>query len=412
MQGQHMHYDSIGDLARRIRSREVSPVDVVETCLRRIEALNPRLNAFITVMRDEARERAKAAEADIAAGLWRGPLHGVPVAVKDFYDTAGVRTTAGAEPLKERIASADAECVKRLRQAGAVIVGKTNMDAFGMATTGMTSCFGAVLNPWDIKYVPGGSSAGSAAAVAAGLCYATVDTDAVGSVRLPAACCAVVGFKGSYGSISVKGILGDEPVDDFIRWMGHAGLTTRSAADAALMVAALADGIDPAFLEKAVRCDTAIRIGMGNNLSPALEVRQALDRAVTVLRSIGYHVGEAAVPFGDASQGSMDKVQVDRAAIAGQAFVDVDVIVLPTLASTVPTVEEAAKDPEQAVSAETTAFANYYGLPVASVPCGFDRNGMPIGLQIVGKPGDDAVVLNISQQYERAAGLGSRHPID
>jgi aspartyl-tRNA(Asn)/glutamyl-tRNA(Gln) amidotransferase subunit A len=191
-----MYYERIGELSRRIHEQTVSPVEVVDACLKRIETLNPTLNAFITVMADDAREQAKAAEVEIQAGKWRGPLHGLPVAVKDFFDTAGVRTTAGAAQFKDRVPDTDADVVKRLRHAGAIVIGKTNMDALGMATTGLTSYFGPVRNPWNGDYVTGGSSAGSAAAVAAGLCFATVDTDAVGSVRLPAACCGVVGFKG------------------------------------------------------------------------------------------------------------------------------------------------------------------------------------------------------------------------
>jgi aspartyl-tRNA(Asn)/glutamyl-tRNA(Gln) amidotransferase subunit A len=405
-----MHYESIGELSNRIREQTVSPVEVVEACLTRIETLNPTLNAFITVMTDDARARAKTAEAEIRAGKWRGPLHGVPMAVKDFYDTAGVTTTAGFEQFKDRVPDRDAEAVKRLRQAGAIVIGKTNMDALGMATTGLTSYFGPVRNPWNRDYVTGGSSAGSAAAVAAGLCFATLDTDAVGSGRLPAACCGVVGFKGSADLISMKGILGDQPVDDFVRWMAHAALTTRSAADTALVLNVLADRNDD-FVAAVARNDTRVRIGVGNNFRATTEVMQAFDNAVRDLHDAGFDTRDTAVPFGDSSQGSMATVEADRARIAAQAFSDVDVIVLPTLDSTVPTVAEATANPEQGVSAETTAFANYYGLPVASVPCGFDSHDMPIGLQIVGKPGDERTVLNVAHQYEAAATIGLRHPI-
>jgi aspartyl-tRNA(Asn)/glutamyl-tRNA(Gln) amidotransferase subunit A len=405
-----MYYDSIGRLSRRIHDRTTSPVEVVDMCLKRIETLNPTLNAFITVMADDAREQAKAAAAEIKAGKWRGPLHGVPVAVKDFYDTAGVATTAGFGQFKDRVPDADAEAVKRLRRAGAIVVGKTNMDALGMATTGLTSAFGPVRNPWNREYVTGGSSAGSAAAVAAGLCFATVDTDAVGSVRLPAACCGVVGFKGSSDLISTKGILGDQPVDDFIRWMAHAGVTTRGAADTALVLNALADRGDD-FAAAVARADTKVRIGVGNNFSADAEVTHAFDKAVTVLRDAGYDTRDAAVPFGDAGQGSLASIEADRAGIAAEAFADVDVILLPTLDSTVPTVAVASTNPQQGVSAETTAFANYYSLPAASVPCGFDRHDMPIGLQIVGKPGDERTVLNVAHRYELAARAASRHPI-
>ena len=405
-----LHYESIEKLSQRIHERAVSPVEVVEACLKRIEALNPTLNAFITVMADEARDQAESAAAEINAGRWRGPLHGVPVAVKDFYDTAGVTTTAGFEPFKDRVPDTDAEAVKRLRHAGAIVIGKTNMDALGMATTGLTSYFGPVRNPWNSAYVTGGSSAGSAAAVAAGLCFATVDTDAVGSVRLPAACCGVVGFKGSSDLISTKGILGDQPVDDFIHWMAHAAVTTRSAADAALVLNVLADRDDD-FAAETARADTRVRIGVGNNFAADAEVRQAFDTAVIALRNAGYGTRDTAVPFGDSSQGNMASIEADRAGIAAQAFRDVDVIVLPTLDSTVPTVAAASTNPEQGVSAEATAFANYYSLPVASVPCGFDSHDMPIGLQIVGKPGDERTVLNVARQYELAAKVGPKHPI-
>jgi aspartyl-tRNA(Asn)/glutamyl-tRNA(Gln) amidotransferase subunit A len=405
-----MYYDSIGELSKRVREQTVSPVDVVEACLKRIESLNPTLNAFITVMAEDAREQARAADAEIKAGKWRGPLHGIPVAVKDFYDTAGIITTAGSEQFKDRVPHTDAEAVKRLRQAGAIVIGKTNMDALGMATTGLTSYFGAVRNPWDSDYVTGGSSAGSAAAVSAGLCFATVDTDAVGSVRLPAACCGVVGFKGSSDLISTRGILGDQPVDDFIRWMSHAAVTTRSAADTALVLHVLTDR-DEDFAAAVARPNTKLRIGVGNNFAADAEVKRAFDNAVTTLRDAGYKTRDAAVPFGDPSQGDMASIETDRAGIAAEAFADVDVIVLPTLDSTVPTVDVAATNPEQGVSAEITAFANYYSLPVASVPCGFDNHGMPIGLQIVGKPRDEHTVLNVAHQYELAAKVALRHPI-
>ena len=405
-----MYYERIGELSRRIHEQTVSPVEVVDACLKRIETLNPTLNAFITVMADDAREQAKAAEVEITAGKWRGPLHGLPVAVKDFFDTAGVRTTAGAEQFKDRVPDTDADVVKRLRDAGAIVIGKTNMDALGMATTGLTSYFGPVRNPWNGDYVTGGSSAGSAAAVAAGLCFATVDTDAVGSVRLPAACCGVVGFKGGSDLITINGILGDQPVDAFIRWMAHAGVTTRSAADTALVLNVLA-GRGEDFAAGIAKADTKVRIGVGHNFAADAEVKHAFDKAVATLRNAGYDTRDAVVPFGDSSQLRMTSIEADRAGIAAEAFADVDVILLPTLNTTVPTVAVAATNPQQGIAAETTAFANYYSLPAASVPCGFDSHGMPIGLQIVGKPGDERTVLNLADQYARAAKADLKPPI-
>jgi aspartyl-tRNA(Asn)/glutamyl-tRNA(Gln) amidotransferase subunit A len=192
--------------------------------------------------------------------------------------------------------------------------------------------------------------------------------------------------------------------------MAHAAVTTRSVSDTALVLNAVADR-DEDFGAGIVRPDTKVRIGVGNNFTADAEVKRAFDKVVTVLSNAGYEIREAAAPFGDPSQGNMATIEADRRGIAAEAFADVDIILLPTLGSTVPTVAEAAMDPEQAVSAETTAFANYYSLPVASVPCGFDSHGMPIGLQIVGKPGGERTVLNVAHQYELAAGIGSSHPI-
>src|SRR5262249_12905309 len=189
-----LHYSSITELSSRIRGGAISPVEVVTTCLERIEQLNPGLNAFITVLPEEAVDRARKAESEIAAGRWRGPLHGIPVGVKDFFDTAGVRTTAAFEQFRNRVPKKDSAVAARLKEAGAIVVGKTNMHTLGTGTTGLESSFGPVKNPWNAGVIPGGSSSGSAAAVAAGMCYATVDTDAIGSCRLPSACCGVTGF--------------------------------------------------------------------------------------------------------------------------------------------------------------------------------------------------------------------------
>src|SRR5262245_37423934 len=180
-------YMTINEVSTRIRDKLVSPVALTDACLARIEALNPRLNAFITVMADAARDAAAAADSEVRAGRWRGPLHGIPIAVKDFYDTAGIKTTAAFERFANRIPTKDADVVTRLKTAGAIVIGKTNMDTLGMATTGLVSFFGPVKNPWKADYIAGGSSSGSAVAVATGMCFATVDTDAIGSCRLPAA---------------------------------------------------------------------------------------------------------------------------------------------------------------------------------------------------------------------------------
>jgi len=179
-------YLTIAEISELIRLQKISPLELVTGCLERIERFNPTLNAFITVIYDEALKNAREAEKEIRSGKWKGPLHGIPVGVKDFYDTAGIRTTAASAHFKDRIPKKDADAVIKLKEAGAIIIGKTNMHELGMGTTSVVSYFGSVHNPWSKDYVAGGSSGGSAAAVAAGLCYATVDTDAVGSCRLPA----------------------------------------------------------------------------------------------------------------------------------------------------------------------------------------------------------------------------------
>jgi Asp-tRNA(Asn)/Glu-tRNA(Gln) amidotransferase A subunit family amidase len=292
---------SLCDVSDAIRQRKVSPVDVVSSCLERIERLQPRLNAFITVAADAALSAAETAAKDIEQGHWKGPLHGIPIGLKDFYDTAGLRTTAAFERFKNRVPANDAAAVDKLKRAGAIVIGKTNMHTLGMGTTGLESAFGPVSNPWNSSYIPGGSSSGSSAAVASGLCYATLDTDAIGSCRLPAACCGVVGYKGSYGS-------------------------------------------------------------------------------------------------------------VDREAINGLTFKDIDVLVLPTTSSPTPTVER-ARGNELALSPELTMFANYYALPAISMRCGADSRGLPLGLQLVARRGDDASVLQLASQYEAATQFTRQRPI-
>jgi aspartyl-tRNA(Asn)/glutamyl-tRNA(Gln) amidotransferase subunit A len=394
-------YGRIGEVSARIRDGSLSPVGVVQACLSRIARLNPSLNAFITVLADDAMAHARIAASDVAAGRWRGPLHGIPIAIKDFYDTAGVKTTAAAAQFKHRVPARDADSVARLKDAGAIVVGKTNMDRLGMGTTGLVSDFGPVRNPWDDAYIPGGSSSGSAAAVAAGLCYATLDTDAVGSCRLPAACCGVVGFKGTSGAISARGILDGEPVDEAILWLSHPGLTTRSASDTAILLDALAG---PGAAD-----GTRLRIGIADRFKADEAVTAAFHGAIDVLRRLDHHVAAADARFDTPRFGDVHAIEGDRKAISSVAFKDTDVFVLPTIPTSVPAVKDASGNP-QALSAANTMFANYFGLPAVSVPCGFDQRGLPIGLQLVGKPGGDHTVLRLAQQYEAASPFRGRHP--
>ena len=404
-------YDTLQHVAKRIKSQKLSPVEVVDACLQRIEALNPKLNAFITIFADEAREQAQKAEAEIKAGKWRGPLHGIPVGIKDFYDTAGIKTTAGFEHFKDRVPTKDAVSVSKLKKAGASLIRKMNMHQSGMGTTGLESYFGPVRNPWNPEYIPGGSSSGSAAAVASGMCYATLDTDAIGSCRLPAACCGVVGLKGTYGLISAKGILEGQPADEMILWLSHPAITARSVEDTAIMLDSLAEPnrfTKPASFVRALARKRKLRIGLTVNFKADEEVRSAFGKAVETIRSLGYSMREVIAPFGDSDAG-ITNIEADRKAIAGQAFNDIDLLVLPTTTTTVPTIRDAGANP-QALSPENTAFANYYGLPAISVLCGFDRHGLPLGLQVVGKPWDEGAVLRLAYEFQAITAHLRKHP--
>ncbi len=229
---------SLAEVSELVRRKKVSPVELTRACLARVERLNPRLNAFITVTAEQALADARAAESDIAKGRWRGPLHGIPIALKDLFDTAGVRTTAASAIFEDRVPSEDAEVVRRLRAAGAVVLGKLNMHEFAYGDSSAQSHFGPVRNPWDLNRVPGGSSGGSAAAVATGLCYAALGSDTGGSIRQPAAYCGIAGLKPTYGLVSTRGVVP-------LSWsLDHVGPMCRTVADVALTLQPIA-GHDP-----------------------------------------------------------------------------------------------------------------------------------------------------------------------
>ena len=293
----------ISELARDIRERRLSPVALAEQCLSRIEALNPGLNAFITVTSDLAREQAAKVDREIAAGRWRGPLHGIPVAVKDFYDTAGVRTTAGFRQFEHRVPAEDAELVVKLRDAGAVLLGKTNMHRLGMGTTSLESDFGPVVNPWSANHVAGGSSGGSCVALAAGLCFATVDTDAVGSGRLPAAICGVSCHKPTFGTLSATGVLAGERTEPAILKLSHPCVTARSVDDVSPVFEALTTArvdresggqVSPGLVP--IR-----RIGVVTNFKANDEMRAAFQRMVAPLATMDIATREVRVPFESAT---------------------------------------------------------------------------------------------------------------
>ncbi|HEV8493247.1 MAG TPA: amidase, partial [Candidatus Angelobacter sp.] len=226
------------EAGQQVRAKKLSPVELTQSCLKQIERLNPKLNAFITVTAESALAQAREAEAEIQKGHWRGLLHGVPLALKDLFDTAGVKTTAASGLFKDRVPTQDGEIVRRLKDAGAVLLGKLNMHEFAYGGSGVISYYGPVHNPWSLDHETGGSSSGSAVAMAAGLCYGSVGSDTGGSIRQPSAYCGTVGLKPTYGRVSTRGVIP-------LSWLyDHVGPMTRTVADAAAMLQVLA-GYDP-----------------------------------------------------------------------------------------------------------------------------------------------------------------------
>src|SRR5271166_1866591 len=234
---------TLTEAAQLLRDRRLSSVELTHACLANIERLNPVLNAFITVTDELALRQAKQADAELAAGKYRGPLHGIPIALKDLIDVAGVPTTAASRQLTHRISQHDAAIVARLKHAGAVIVGKTNLHEFAFGGSGVVSAYGPVRNPWDTSRITGGSSSGSAAAVAAGMCVAAIGTDTAGSVRIPAALCGIVGHRPSAGICSSEGII------PLRKSFDTAGPMTRTAEDAWTLLQTLSGGSAPASVE-------------------------------------------------------------------------------------------------------------------------------------------------------------------
>ena len=390
--------ESIFAISESMRRRESSAGALLDAALERIDRMNPTLNAFITVTRELAREQAGKADAEIRSGRWRGPLHGIPVAVKDFYDTAGIRTTAGFAQFADRVPTENAAVVNRLHGAGAVIVGKTNMHRLGAGTTSLESDFGPVVNPWSRRRVAGGSSGGSAVAVATGMCLATVDTDAVGSGRIPAAICGVTCFKPTFGVIDASGILGDEPPPDpTIPLLSHPCFTARTPDDVAAIFAAFVDR--PVARPVPVR-----RLGVVTNYTATKEIRQAFDRFVSSLAALNVELVERTAPFDDARFDAA-AIRRDRADTSRDDFAGIDALALPTLTAPPPPIDEARDQGELAVSPNNTFFCNYFGVPAISVQAGFLADDLPFGAQFVGPRGADDVILSLAREFQRTAGF-------
>jgi aspartyl-tRNA(Asn)/glutamyl-tRNA(Gln) amidotransferase subunit A len=449
--------ETIIELAPRLRRKEVSPLELTRACLDRIEKLNSTLNAFIRVNSESALAEARSAENEIARGDWRGPLHGIPIALKDLIDTAGTLTTAGSALYQNRVPTGDAEVVRRLRLAGAVILGKNNLHEFAYGGSSLVSFFGDVHNPCNAAHIAGGSSGGSAAAVAAGLCYAAIGTDTAGSIREPASLCGCVGFKPTYGRVSARGVIP-------LSWsLDHVGPLTASVGDAAVVLQAIA-GYDPldifsvdipvadyvSAFSSGSEGAKSLRIGIPRryfyedlDAEVAAAVEEALgviktliaevhevkievssDRTVQAAESYAFHAENVAqspelyqaetlrrICSGaniSAPEYIQRRLEMDRERRrARDFFASVDLLVTPTTPIPAPAIADLRKDPAALRPAElillrNTRPFNVWGLPAISVPCGFTKSGLPIGLQIAGPHWREDLVLRLAQAYERA----------
>jgi aspartyl-tRNA(Asn)/glutamyl-tRNA(Gln) amidotransferase subunit A len=450
----------IHQLAPLLERKEISPVELFNEAIERIHQLQPKLNSFITITEEEGRKAATEAESEIRKGQYRGPLHGIPISIKDLFATRGVRTTAGSKVLAKWIPDFDATAVARLHQAGMVLVGKTNMHEFAYGVTNDNPHYGPARNPWDPTRVPGGSSGGSAAAVASSQCTASLGSDTGGSIRTPAAVCGVVGLKPTYGRVSRYGAIP-------LAWsLDHVGPLTKSVEDAAIMLAAIAgpDPKDPSaslrplpdyrkemqgsisgvrlgvprqyFLEhvdpeiqKLVTAAIRQLASMGTTSVevdiPDLESCSAMEAHITLAEATSYHEPYLKRQADAYSPGVRTNLEAGRYLLAtdyvksqrartllqrnfNEAFNRADVIVSPTLPAFSPPVGEVWVQSGDLHENVIDAFLRFNipydltGFPAISIPCGLSSTGLPIGLQIAGRAFDETTVLRVANAYEQS----------
>jgi aspartyl-tRNA(Asn)/glutamyl-tRNA(Gln) amidotransferase subunit A len=462
---------TIADLATKIRARQVSPVELTEAALAQAERLQPSLDSFITILHDTARQQAKEQEAALMRGEYHGPLHGIPIGIKDNIATAGIRTTVGSKVLANNIPTEDAEVVRRCKEAGAIILGKENLEEFAAGPTSNNPHYGAVHNPWKLDCVPGGSSGGSGANVAACVTFASLGTDLGGSVRLPGTFCGVVGLKQTFGRVSQRGLLVTSFNGD------HIGPLTRSVRDSALMLQVIAgyDPLEPSTVPVPVDDYTAqlgqavrgLKMGMPTHhyfelLDP--EVESSVRQAIAALEGLGVELREVALPMMQyvgalRITGMADSVvthepflatgrqdygpDVLYRTLAGQFVLardyskamkvqrlikeeharvlqEVDVLVTPTAPVPAPPIgaqtvtlggtAHRVRGPGSGVISKNTSPSNATGLPAITVPCGFTAAGLPIGLQLIGRPFEEALLFQVAHAYEAVSPAHGRHP--
>jgi aspartyl-tRNA(Asn)/glutamyl-tRNA(Gln) amidotransferase subunit A len=468
---------TIRELSQKLFDRSISPVELTHECLDRIEKLNPILNAFITVTAESALERARLAEREIFRGHYLGPLHGIPIGLKDIINVAGVRTTAASAqfstppstppgtppgtPPKDRVPTEDAQVVRRLRCGGAIILGKQNLHECAYGGSSMISYFGEVHNPWDPARIAGGSSGGSAASVAVGMGFAAIGSDTAGSIRLPAAYCGIVGLKPTYGRVSTRGVVPLASSYD------HVGPLTTSVYDAALMLQVLsdydspnpcADKPVPSLVSAFDELPANLRIGVPrafffDDLDPeiadavekAIQIFAALhaeirdikldvstDRTLASAEAYAYHKefvdrspelyqpatlariqAGANISAHDALRASRD-LQASRHDIQ-EVFDEVDVLLTPTVPIPPPLIADLRAHPDnlrpqELLMLRNTRPFNVWGIPTISIPCGFTKDGLPIGLQLASAPWRGIVLLQAAHAYEQATGWHKMRP--
>jgi aspartyl-tRNA(Asn)/glutamyl-tRNA(Gln) amidotransferase subunit A len=448
---------TISEAADLIYWRTISPLELTRAHLRRIDQIDPLLNSFITVTTDSALEQARQAEEELKQGKPRGPLHGIPIALKDLYETSGIYTTGGSSFFTDFMPQYDAVVVRKLREAGAVILGKLNMHEIALGVTNENPHFGSCNNPWDVRCVSGGSSGGSAAALSSGLCLGSMGSDSGGSIRIPAALCGVVGLKPTFGRISLRGVMP-------LSWnLDHAGPMGRNVRDVALLLGAVAgyDPLDPVSVNQPVpdylvQIEDGVRgwrVALASDLfftDPSVvdaNVQTAIIVAGKVFEDLGAYVEEAS--FHDANQAARANgllVTSDAAAYhrerlehrpqdfgadvlmrlqAGRAYTSTeyvqtrrlqtiltrqfeeffnkyDILLTPTTPVAAPRrgIADAAGQPRQ-LTRFTSPF-NLTGLPAISIPCGFTLDGLPIGLQIITKSWGEVELLRAAFAYQEA----------
>ncbi len=454
-----LHFETLTEVGRKLRSGETTAVALTERMLERIDACNSRLNAYVTVTAALAREQARQADEELSRGDDRGPLHGVPVAVKDLFATKGIRTTCGSKLFENWIPDWDATVVTRLRDSGAVLLGKTGMHELAYGHSSINPFFGAIANPWALDHDPGGSSGGSASAVAAGLAYAALGTDTGCSIRQPAHCCGIVGHKPTFGLVSKAGVF------PLVWSMDHVGPLTRSVDDAAAVLNAIVgrDEDDPYSACAPDSHDDAsakttldgIRVGVVRRFffEGYQDVIEVVDAALQVLADQGAELVDLDIPdieeaFSAAAKTFVEASVVHQDAIRRQPddfseevrtkiesglsvpavkyaeaqhfrrgfmarmdrlIVECDVLAAPTATISAAPINDRPADYGRNAWKNTGIF-NFTGQPSVSVPCGFTARGLPVGLMMTGRHFDDAKVLRIAGAYEQATEWHKKTP--